>query len=250
MKLAVIAPTNYLTLIRNAGLGYHMALGQELFRDTTYNKFYQTLASYGHFIIVDNGAAEPEGQRLDFDIIAHAALEMKADEIVLPDKLRDFKWTVKHSCSEATLSQVPRNKRFVVPQGADWDEWARCLTDLVLITEPATIGLAKWLEELPGGRAYGMSLIVANGYQRQCNIHMLGVHSKPIAEAKAVAEVFPGVRGIDTGAPIAYAQHSETISDEKHFSLDWNRPAPAGFVRSNIRVYNELLAYMGMDNGI
>lgn len=245
MKLAVIAPTRYLGHIQGAELGYHMALGQELFRDAAYYKFYQTLASYGHFTIVDNGAAEPEENRLDFDIIAHAALEMKADEIILPDKLRDFKWTIKHSCSEAVLNQVPRTKRFVVPQGRDWDEWTRCLIDLVLIADPVTIGLAKWLEELPHGRAYGMSIIKSHGYHKDYNIHMLGVHSQPIAEAKAVAEIFPGVRGIDTGAPVAYAQHSETIGDRVHFSLDWDKLAPTEFIRINIRVYNKLLAYMG-----
>ena len=243
MKLAVIAPPSYLGRVRGAELGYHMALGQELVRDTTYYKFYQTLASYGHFIIVDNGAAESEEERVAFEGIVDVAVQMKADEIILPDKLRDSKWTVKHSL--AALPQVPRRKRFVVPQGENWDEWTLCLEELVLFTKPVTIGLAKWLEELPGGRARAMDVIVRAGYQEQYNIHMLGIHSKPIAEAKPVAEVFPDVRGIDTGAPIAYAQHNETISDENHFSLDWNRPAPAGFVGANIRVYNELLAYMG-----
>jgi len=245
MKLAVIAPTEYLGYVQGAELGYHMALGQELFRDADYYRFYRMAASYGHFVIVDNGAAEPEKERGEFRYIADIAMEMGADEIILPDKLRDFEWTIKHSCSEAVLKQVPRRKRFVVPQGKDWKEWTRCLIDLVLITEPATIGLAKWLEELPDGRAYGMSIIMSHGYHKQHNIHMLGIHSKPIAEARAVAEMFPGVRGIDTGAPIAYAQHSKTIDDTAHYSLDWNKPAPTGFIRTNIRVYNELLAYMG-----
>ncbi len=245
MKLAVIAPTNYLGWVQASELGYHMALGQELFRDAAYYKFYQTLASYGHFIIVDNGAAEPEEERAEFKHIADIALEMKADEIILPDKLRDFEWTMENSCSDYVLNTIPMNKRFVVPQGENWFEWQNSLRDLVLILQPATIGLAKWLEELPGGRRYAMELIMENGYHKRFNVHMLGVHSKPIAEAKAVAKVFPGVRGIDTGAPIAYAQNSETISNEKHFSLDWHRTAPAGFVRSNIRVYAELLAYMG-----
>ncbi len=248
MKLAVIAPPHYIGIIRDMELGYHFTLGQELVRDAGYRALYGKIAAAGNFIIVDNGAAEPEEERLPFQEIAAAAELLKADEIILPDKLRDSAYTMEHSTSDFIMDNIPRRKRFIVPQGRDWVEWKQCLHELVLLLHPATIGLPKWLEELEGGRPYAMRLIMKHGYHERFNIHMLGIYAKPIEEAREVAKVFPEVRGIDTGAPIAYAQNSKTIADDEHFSLDWRRTAPVSYVKANIRVYNELLMYMGNDN--
>jgi hypothetical protein len=237
MKVAVITPTDNMQVLTHFGLGYNFILGQKLIQDIIYYEQIEDLRRRGSFIIVDNGAAEPEDEREPFDLIAQAAMGLMYDEIILPDKLRDAEWTIKHSLDPEVLEVVPYNKRMVVPQGKDWDEWVDCLTQLIAGAQPATIGIAKWLEELPGGRPYGLAIIMKYGYHKRCNIHLLGIHSKPFAEMRYAVAVLPTIRGVDTGAPIAYAQNDEKLSDNKHFSLDWNRHASTYIMYDNISDY-------------
>ncbi len=220
MKLATIAPTRHLSHLMCEG--YIFALGQELFRDEIYYTWHIDAARSGRFIIVDNGAAEPEGEREAFYVIAHASLGIYADEVILPDKLRDATWTIEHALDGDVLRAVPQHKRFVVPQGGSWYEWKDCLRTLVSVANPVTIGIAKWIEgELPDGRPQALEFIKEMGLHKQCNIHLLGVYAKPFEEVTEAIRVLPSIRGIDTGAPIAYAQQGAEISDDEHYSLQW-----------------------------
>jgi hypothetical protein len=238
MKLAVIAPAH----IQDFELGYHFALGQELLKDGPYYRQMWERIRRGGFVIVDNGAAEPEEERRPFELIADAAMDMGADEIILPDKLRDKEWTLEHSLDPATLSLVPQHKRFVVPQASHWKSWTECLVTLVEEAKPVTIGVPKWLESLPGGRAEAVRRIVECGYHRQCNIHLLGVYAKPFYEPLNASRFFKDIRGIDTGAPVAYAQYACQLDDDIHHSLSWWGHADPLLVRTNVMYYMEYLA--------
>ncbi len=222
MKLAAIGNVHEQRHIRRLGLGYHMALGQRLIQDGEYYKVIQEYIHKGHFVIVDNGAAEPPEERISFTSIAHAAMEMGADEIVLPDVIGDHVETVKGSLDPDVLSIIPQHKRFVVPQGTGWSNWERCLLQLVEVANPATIGVAKWLEVWSGGRVKALELIGKHNLHNRCHIHLLGIHSQPFAEVMACHLYFNGIRGIDTATPFAYAQNGEEIVDDVHYSHDWD----------------------------
>jgi hypothetical protein len=237
MKLAVIAPPGSMRLIRDQG--YNFALGQELCREVRYLRWHEVAAYEGRFIIVDNGAAEPEDERLPFEEIVYQSLGL-ADEIILPDKLRDSKWTLEHSLDGAVLNLVPARKRFVVPQGKNWDEWKECLHLMFTVAIPATIGVAKWIEGgLPGGRPQALKYIMEAGYHHHCNIHLLGIYEKPREEVTEAAAVLPSIRGVDTGAPIAYAQNDVPITDDAHYSLDWGGVADMAIAAGNISSFRK-----------
>ncbi len=238
MKVAVITPIDHIQAILHFGLGYNFILGQKLVQDITYYEQMEDLKRRGSFIIVDNGAAEPEEEREPFDLIVQAAMGLMADEIILPDKLRDARWTIKHSLSEEVLDIVPYNKRMVVPQGTDWDMWTDCLHQLVMGANPVSIGVPKWLEEMPGGRPKALAIIRQFGYDKRYNIHLLGIHSKPFAEVRYAVAVLPTIRGIDTGAPVAYAANGWKIDDSRHFSLGsgWEN-TPVHVLYDNVSTY-------------
>lgn len=238
MKVAIITPTEHMQAITHFGLGYNFVLGQKLIQDVFYYEQMEDLKRRGSFLIVDNGAAEPEEEREPFDLIAQAAMGLMADEIILPDKLRDKRWTIYHSLSHKVLDIVPYNKRMVVPQGKDWNEWTDCLHRLVIGANPVSIGVPKWLEELPGGRSKALAIIRQFGYHKRYNIHLLGIHSKPFAEVRYAIAVLPTIRGIDTGAPVAYAANGHKINDDMHFSLGsgWES-VPISLLYDNISDY-------------
>ena len=237
MKLAVITPTDNVQAITHFGLGYNFVLGQRLIQSIHYYEQIVDLRRRGSFLIVDNGAAEPKEEREPFDKIAQIANGLLADEIILPDKLRDKRWTLEHSLSEEVLDVVPYNKRMIVPQGRDWDEWTMCLHQLIAGTNPVSIGVAKWLEGLPGGRPKALAIIRQFGYDKRYNIHLLGIHSKPFAEIRYAIAALSTIRGIDTGAPVAYAQNGWKLDDSHHFSLDWDARAPISLMYENISDY-------------
>jgi hypothetical protein len=233
VKCAVIAPTPYLRMLRASG--YHMALGQYLMDDPEYLAHYQLVHRRGGFIMVDNGAAE--GDIRPFIDVVRVSNEVGADEIAMPDVLRDGRATWELTSAKHNLGLVPPPKRMVIPQGKTWAEWRTCAERMIGGLEFATIGIAKHLEALEWGR--GMALLILNelGVLTRYNIHLLGVCNNPQAEIERALGVYRGIRGIDTGAPVAYAQNGAAITSSTRYSLDWtNWEAPPELVRRNIRV--------------
>lgn len=227
MKYASIAPP---TVVERSGMwatGYAFALGQELIRDLRYLSFMQSHHRSGAFIMVDNGAAEYDTP--PFSEIVRVANAVGADEIIMPDVLRDMKQTIDMTSSGSAVDLVEPRRRMIVPQGTNWDEWLYCLREIDrrLHGQFATIGVAKHLETLPNGRSVALNLLGRYGYLRRYNVHMLGIWARPIQEIRDALKWGEGqVRGIDSGAALAYAQNNSTINDAEHFSLDWSKDGP------------------------
>lgn len=232
MKFAVIAPPHVLQEIGYPS-SYHLALAQELLRDAQYLQYYQRASLLGHFVIVDNGAAENDTP--PFDKVLRVANTVHADEVALPDVLRDKEATVSQTLSWAP--KVPKSRRFIIPQGDTVEEWCQCLEELhlALDREYATIGVPKHLERFPMGRMKALQYLLDNGYWAY-NIHLLGVWSHTFSEIFKACQIPIRVRGIDTGAPVAQAQQGNLIthSQQRRHSLDWNAPANAQLVHRNI----------------
>lgn len=216
MKLALIGAPNTFDVVERFHLGYHLVLAQECLRDKTYLNYYKLLHRDGHFIILDNGAAEM-GKSLDFGQVLDVAADLQPDEIVMPDVLGDYGDTLRQTAIGCTA--VPENKRLMVPQGEDWIEWGKCLTEMIRLG-CATIGIAKRYEALAGGRLRALEKFCRADVH--VNVHLLGCYQDPIEEMQRVMGVYPWVRGIDTAAPFAHAQHRLNMSGlVGHIPYEW-----------------------------
>jgi len=245
MKLAVIAPPKYLYMIGSMGLSYHLVL-PHLMDDPKYTRFYQAMHRNGHFIMVDNGAAEQiklawlgdeplpiggEATREDFQDVVTFANSIGADEIVLPDRKMDAEWTIVNTLKYSGL--VEPRRRAVVPQGNDFDEWKECLKTLKARKDLYTICITKDYDALVpnGGRLRCLEFIQQCGWHLWHPIHLLGLHgnrSDPTRsmrkEVADIVKLFPWVRGVDTSAPFAYAQHHLRIDSGTTYGYDWDNP--------------------------
>lgn len=225
MKLATILPPcapSFREVALTACIlsSYQMFLGQWVVKSGEYQTEVERLHKRGDFIILDNGAAEPVEERVPFKMIVNIALNI-VDEIALPDELRDGKATIDLTVQASHL--VPPRKRMIVPQGNDWDEWFYCLQRLndLLAGEYRTIGIPKHLERLQGGRATALQALALEGFTENHDIHLLGVWNDAQTEISRARGAFPGVRGIDTGYPIAAAQAGMNLNADEwtHKSL-------------------------------
>jgi hypothetical protein len=226
MKLAVIAPPHITIHIETMfHPGYYMALGQHLVKDELYFKTFVEIAKRGAFIIVDNGAAEPEAERVSFEDIIKVCGEIDVDEVILPDVLGNCYETLNRTVSAAR--KVCSVNRMIVPQGKTWDEWWLCFVRMTSMLDSgfASIGLPKHLESLPGGRAHALHMLREAGAIGQRHVHMLGISTNNW-RAEVSQAIGLGIRGIDTGFPVAYAQQgialSKTTTPKCRCSLDWS----------------------------
>jgi len=234
VKIANISPPEHINTLRRRG--YHMALAQYLGRQPAYLDMYKQLNRMGMFIIVDNGAAE--GVPMEWhDVVTFANL-IHADEVVMSDTMKDGPKTLELAKSIQAENLISPNRRMAVPQGSTWEEWEECLQLLTMYCDFTSIGIPKHLEGLEGGRVHALEHIMTGEYG-YFNIHLLGCHGNPIREIKTLKR-FGFVRGIDTGAAVAYAQHGILLNEHddevvlEHKSLSWDMPADAEIVLQNI----------------
>lgn len=217
MKLAVITPSP--GELCEHRFSYHMVLAQKALLYPAYARWYYEASKRGDFIILDNGAAE--GEQLSIDNLMEAANLVQADEIAMPDVLKDSGATVLLHTDKRIRTLIPAKRRMIIPQGNDADEWLACCELLIENCPAATIGIPKHTERFVGGRT---KLIESISHRREFNIHALGCYGDPIGEVWALQVCASDIRGIDTGAPIAHAQHGELLKGQytEHRSLGWD----------------------------
>lgn len=242
MKLALIcSPTDFET-IEWFSLGYHMVLAQHVLNNTAYANYFAEKHQQGHFIILDNGAAE--GVSLPFNKVVQAADIVGADEIALQDVMFNGPDTVgKHLETRALL---PPNKRMIIPQGRSWDEWTQCLKNLTMNVSYRSIGVPKHLEQLSGGRVKALSIIHDFRLHREHDVHLLGCYRNPVQEILNARRAFPWVRGIDTAAPFAYSQNNAMVTRDEHYSYVWNERGFDRLTHDNVILLRD--ACMGVEH--
>lgn len=221
MKFALIAQPNAGDqLVNQYHLTYHLVLAQYVLSDARYRSFYLNLHLQDHFIMLDNGAAE-NGHSIGIENVMKAADLIGSDEVVMPDVLDECNATI--AATYAALKSVPERMRAVVPQGRDWADWEYCATTLVGMG-CRTICVAKRYEALPGGRVHALEIIKKHKWHRLYDIHLLGCYRNPLREILDAANVTSWIRGIDTAAPISYAQSGDTLDYPRWHSLEWDKP--------------------------
>lgn len=231
MKYAPIVAPNGSETTDFFRLSYHLYLAQYLAKDDEYVERAMNDKRHGHFIILDNGAAEHGVAIVPQDALLAIAQEIGADEIVLPDAQHDKAQTL--NLSRAILQYVPEKNRFIVPQGENWTEWEDCLTTMV-DWGCATIGLPKLLEEYPGGRKTALKIVIDYGFHKTHHIHMLGFFGNPIVEIRSWSQYHDYIRGVDSAAPFAWAQEGASIETGIHCSYKWGGIFNTGIATKNI----------------
>jgi hypothetical protein len=226
MKIAIILPDP--KVAKTLRLSFHFLLASRITNDIF--RWYAYVASLGDFIIVDNGA--PEGELVSKGTLISAANAVRASEVILPDVLRDMEQTIELSTNKSLLNDVKPSRRFVVPQGSNWEEWEECARVLIRECRPATVGVPKWTQELPGGRVHGVKFLLR--LKKPFNIHLLGM-ARPPREEFAELKI-DGVRSIDTALPIALSQHDLILgAGTQRVSMDWDAPYNGRLAERNVQ---------------
>lgn len=237
MKFAAITNVAGLPIVWQAHLSYHLTLAHNVLTEPEYARFYQRAHQQGHFIMLDNGAAE-EGT-LAVEALTDAANLIGADEIVLPDVIRDMDGTISATMDANVLKHIPPRKRAVVPQGRNADEWLSCANYFVDALEFTTLCIPKHAERYPGGRVGLLNEIKKMGWHNHYYIHLLGIHGSPHFEITALKTLAPYVRGIDSAAPFAHAQRNLHLNmNSEHLSHVWNMHFDYGIAQSNVNTIN------------
>ena len=238
MKFALITQSanDGSKLLRGSSLTYHMALAQYILSDEAYRQIYHDLHYEDHFIMLDNGAAE-NGHSIGIDNVCEAAEMIGADEIVMPDVLDECKATI--AATYNALAYVPVRRRAVCPQGHSWAEWERCALELVSFG-CRTICIAKRYEAFPGGRVHALKLLMTHNWHKTHDVHLLGCKSRPLFEISKALKTAPWIRGIDTAAPIAYAQNNAPIENPHWYSFRWNEPFQCSVADHNVHAIQEV----------
>lgn len=243
MKLAVIeGKSGSRNMVYKYRLAYHMLLAQKVHADPAwFDQIIRNYRRWGFFIMLDNGTAE--GEPLSHETLVEMYNFVKPDELVLPDVLGDRKETLKATNTFLTDwgDKIPPRKRIVVPQGETLEEWEACLDVMASRMEFGTIGVPKHLEGKEGTRVEAIRFIEERGYHNRYHVHLLGCYKDPVQEVRRALAMGPWIRGVDTAAPIAYAQKGVDIQVGYHVGYVWS----GGFVGNEENI--EELISMNMD---
>jgi len=250
MRVAIIAPPRLLHL--SEATNYHLGLVQLVKTDKVYREWHRTQAEAGHYVILDNGAAEgvvPPSP----PILLRWAREIKANEVVAPDALCDFRGTLsltEQFITEALIRQSFNGNFMLVPHGQDYTEWLYCFRRMrELWSGPRFIyGISRAVErrwDFPVRRSEIVMRLVRDGLLRPLEqVHLLGVGNS-LVDIELLADS-PYVRGIDTSLPIVAAQHGVDLSNLRGVDLQRLRYDPFESRISDELAHNNIAFFRGL----
>jgi hypothetical protein len=213
MKVATILPQTYLNVIEDDD--YLMALAHLIDKPgmEQYTEFFKRKAKQENtFIIMDNGLIE--GDPRPISELLNKAIDIGADELILPDVFRNSKATL-YAVEEATMYLAAHYTEFgemgfmAVPQGETLEQWLSCA--VLLLENPAVscLGVPKVLVDIVGrdGRYIAIKQLMDRvGDLGGRDLHLLGCWRTPLEVsiiAKAIEQGdLPEIRGVDSA--IAY----------------------------------------------
>jgi len=210
-----------------------MVLAHLVGTDKTYTDFFKNLEykepHYGivtsypkHYKILDNSVIE--GQQVSIEELCKKAVMIDAQEIILPDVLKDSKATLKTSY-EAYLyvkQHYPWLNMMAVPQGKDLTDWSVCAREM-LRWDIQAIGVPKLLTKDNGlnARIFALQSLITIGdwnHQGPADVHLLGCGETPL-ELTLISnlirsETIPDmVRSCDSAIAYVYSKAGKLISE-------------------------------------
>jgi len=221
MYTAIITPRAYLTSWGHL-TKFHMVVPDHIKADNDL-LYVRHMSRLGHYVILDNGTYERGHSITGSDLLALAE-DVKADEIVVPDKFRDNKGTqymVKQFLDENRDKIVSQKLALmIVPQGKDDRDWLNCFNniketlrhDRYKIPTKIIFGVPKWLS-LEVNR-----IELVKSLRRNYTYHLLGLNN--IEELQHEHNVPNNIRGIDTSLPIKAALENRELDAENPMIQD------------------------------
>lgn len=223
MDLCLIPPIPHLKQFKQSR---HLVLSH-LLQHKEYREFYEARRNAGDFIILDNSAHE-NGIGEGAGKLLLQVQTLNPQEVVVPDALEDGPKTVAFARS-ALISWFGSEGRLrerdirlmYVPQGKNFEEWERCLTDLMVlhnaavnqwkVQEGCTIGISKDYADWDGGLERLLHYVVRYLGRPGYEVHLLGSGHR-YWEARDLGKEFQ-IRSIDTAKPFVWAYNGLVMTD-------------------------------------
>lgn len=239
MQMALIAPSSMLSL--NTRTAISLVLPRLLQTKDQISHFRNT----GSYKILDNGAAE--GELTDFNKLLQMAIEIAADEVVLPDVLSNCAETMTLAVKTAeACKRHPRFKYMGVIQGYSVTEMMKCLDVFASLEHITAVGIPRITAE-----ALRMTYIrsdmaraITERYPGRFEIHCLG-STRWTHEPEALS-LIPEIRSMDTSLPIYLGMQGisidkcgkETTARPKGF-FEYDKPSDQQWelINRNARIY-------------
>lgn len=227
MKAILIAPIPHLSLVDQT---MHLLLSH-LVENADYAEWFKLRKVAGDYLILDNSAHEfIRGEQAK--TLLRQAINLKVDEIVLPDHLFEAASTVERTsealdyiCGNGYPAILSLKPRFMmVPQGRTESDFRRCLGGLLDVYHEAqtvhgvelfrkpVIGLSKDYEVWYGGLNH---LIERHLYPLVeagiIDVHCLG-WGRRLWDLPNLARNFPKLRSVDSAKPFVYGRAGITLN--------------------------------------
>lgn len=193
MKVALISPFSLMREIPNTK--YHLVLAH-LLQDQDYLDFYREVEGYK---ILDNGAAE--GSLVDNEELIAMAYKIKANEIIIPDSMGNYKETKILTKNFKNIAKA--NKRFkytAVLQGSTMGEICQSYLDVGTTKWVDNIALPRFMQHIDHYERVWWASTIKNNFKSSREIHCLGATSWT-SEIGVLASQ-NCARGLDTSMPI------------------------------------------------
>jgi hypothetical protein len=207
VKAALIPPKGYaLTAMRS---DVHLVLAQ--LTDVGYVDVYSDLPD-DHYMILDNGAAE--GGSVSDEKLLDVAAKYGADEIVVPDVMKDYKATLERKEAFFKTARLTGTgvKFMAVVQGQKLEELRQCVDDYIDDDRVDVIGIPRHLiTTLSDPYARARLLTYIEGRYGGAQVHLLGTNPAWPSEIQLLAQECTWVRSCDSGMPYYYTIAGERL---------------------------------------
>jgi len=218
----------------------------------SYDEVYRNARSRGDYIVMDNGAAE--NAPVSIETLINRAVDVSADEVVLPDVFFDCYGTL--AVVNNALNQVQEydlNFKFMaVVQGKSREDIRTILRAYENTSGIRVLGIPRhWIDTLDAisARVQILNLIEQRRLHEKFEVHLLGTSPLWGGELEYVSSNYPWVRSVDSSLPYNYAMdgkylplHGSSLDAEKaiwrpegYFTKPQEIPVQA--LRSNIDTF-------------
>lgn len=233
---------------------FHLVLAQQCSADPDYKKAFTR--GYGpvgpdDFVILDNGAYE--GDMVTNDYLFNTALDIKANEIVLPDKMRSVEGTIESSVKAIKAYDVWYNfmkpsytfgMMGVLQTSGSMGEVIESLEQFAKWPQITTVGIPRHFCDIDKYFRYQV-LNVNQEYKDRFKFHLLGTNPKVPNEVSLIADRFPWVRSVDSSLPYNYTLAGVVLTTYaarierpvEYFERDWSGGFDRYLLQDNINTY-------------
>jgi len=205
-KVATSVPMAHLDLTREHR--YFMALTHAA-EDPGYMRFFRERSQQGGYVILDNSTVEL-GQPEEITTYVAKAIQMEADEILLPDWLHEKDRTLRevdYGIHEA-LERGYQGEFMAVPQGRTQQEWLQCAREM-LDYPIHTLGISRRYRPMFGTSRLFSVIALRNACMERnrpdVKIHLLGCAGQPETDVAPCLQL-PYVQGVDSSLPCLFAK--------------------------------------------